>query len=196
MSTLVNPVARVAVIDAESRAVMNWRAIGCCLAGEVIQSILWVYQEMVLRKYDIPPLQLVGLEGLFGVILGFIAMLAVNPLGVEKLPEMIYQITHSMPLLMSVSALLLSMAFFNYSGVGVTKLGSAVHRSIIDVSRSVIIWTVELALAWHTFSISQLAGFTVLVFGALIFNNFLVVPYFEDSDEKLPVLAKSSATKL
>eukprot|EP00930_Biecheleria_cincta_P020679 TRINITY_DN15493_c0_g4_i1.p1 TRINITY_DN15493_c0_g4~~TRINITY_DN15493_c0_g4_i1.p1 ORF type:complete len:347 (-),score=56.60 TRINITY_DN15493_c0_g4_i1:110-1150(-) len=196
LSTLVNPVARVADIDAESRAVMNWKAICCCFAGEVIQSILWVYQEMVLRKYDIPPLQLVGLEGLFGMILGSIAMLLVDPLGVERFPEMIYQISHSMPLLMSIGALLVSMAFFNYSGVGVTKLGSAVHRSIIDVSRSVIIWTVELALAWHTFSISQLAGFTVLVFGALVYNNFLVIPYFEDSDEKLPVLAKSSTTKL
>lgn len=195
LSTLVNPVAHVAAIDAESRSAMNWRAIGCCFAGEVIQSVLWIYQEMVLKKYDIPPLQLVGLEGIFGVMLGTVAMLVLYPFGVEKLPEMVYQISHSMPLLMSIVALLVSMAFFNYSGVGVTKVGSAVHRSIIDVSRSVIIWTVELALAWHTFSFSQLAGFTVLVFGALIYNNFLVIPYFEDGDEKLPVLAKGAATK-
>lgn len=193
LSTLVNPVAHVATIDAESRADMNWKAICFCLAGEVIQSVLWIYQEMVLRKYDIPPLQLVGLEGLFGVMLGTVVMLALYPLGVENLPEMVYQISHSIPLLMSIVALLVSMAFFNYSGVGVTKLGSAVHRSIIDVSRSAIIWTLELAFAWHTFSFSQLAGFTVLIFGALVYNNFLVIPYFEDAEEKLPVLENSLA---
>merc|ERR1719240_1381039 len=110
------------------------------------QAILWVYQESVLKTYGIAPLQLVGLEGAIGVVLGSAAVAAAHPLGIENVYVSIHQLTHSIPLMISVSCMLVSMAFFNFAGVGVTKRGSAVHRSIIDVSRSVVIWLIELLL--------------------------------------------------
>eukprot|EP00928_Gymnodinium_smaydae_P061934 TRINITY_DN45899_c0_g1_i1.p1 TRINITY_DN45899_c0_g1~~TRINITY_DN45899_c0_g1_i1.p1 ORF type:complete len:343 (-),score=68.87 TRINITY_DN45899_c0_g1_i1:169-1197(-) len=172
-------------------ATLPWKAISFCVAGELTQSVLWIYQESVLKKYDIAPLQLVGIEGAIGVLLGGLAVAVAHPLGLENLEESAHQLRTSMPLLASVLCLLVSMAFFNFSGVGITKLGSAVHRSIIDVSRAIVIWAVELAFGWHTFAISQFCGFAVLAFGALLYNHVLVVPTLEgESLEDLPLLAK------
>jgi drug/metabolite transporter (DMT)-like permease len=168
LSTSRNPESQS--LDASG---LPWKAIGCCIAGEILQAVLWVYQESVLKKYDIPPLQLVGMEGVLGIAVGSVIMIIAHPLGVENVSESFHQLSHSVPLMISVACLLVSMAFFNFSGVGVTKLGSAVHRSIIDVSRAVLIWMVELLLRWHTFIFCQFVGFVVLVVGALIYNNLL-----------------------
>lgn len=191
VSTRLNPAERpLSMGETREHSWLTWKALLCCLAGELTQSVLWVYQESVLKKYDIPPMQLVGLEGALGVVLAGLMVVVAHPLGYEDAMASIYQLSHSGPLLASVILLLFSMAFFNYAGVGVTKAGSAVHRSIIDVSRSVVIWTVELALTWHTFSFAQFGGFCVVVLGALVYNRIIVVPRLNVEVEELPMLGK------
>mmetsp|Transcript_43752 Transcript_43752/g.103357 ORF Transcript_43752/g.103357 Transcript_43752/m.103357 type:complete len:357 (+) Transcript_43752:279-1349(+) len=167
-----------------------------CLLGEISQAILWVYQESVLKAYDIHPLQLVGIEGWMGVVLGVGALVVAHAANIENMEESIHQLTHSRVLIASVMALLASMAIFNYSGVGVTKSGSAVARSIIDVSRAVVIWTVELALRWHEFSWFQLCGFAILAYGALTYNHILPAPCLPEAltSEHSPMLPKSGVT--
>mmetsp|Transcript_6730 Transcript_6730/g.11814 ORF Transcript_6730/g.11814 Transcript_6730/m.11814 type:complete len:344 (-) Transcript_6730:157-1188(-) len=168
----------------------SWIAMGCCFLGELSQAVLWVYQESVLKTYDIHPLQLVGIEGSIGLILGTWVVVFAHALAFENMEESIFQLMHSFPLALSVAALLVSMAVFNFSGVGVTKSGSAVARSVIDVSRSVVIWTAELALNWHHFSWFQLGGFSVLVLGALVYNHILPVPVFLEAGEEVKPIAK------
>lgn len=178
---------------APAAAAVPWKAIGFCVAGELTQSVLWVYQESVLKTYDIAPLQLVGIEGSMGIVVGSIAVgLAHHPFGIENVHEAVHQLSHSLPLMICVASLLVSMALFNFSGVGVTKKGGAVHRSIIDVSRSVVIWMVELSVSWHVFTRTQFVGFAVLAFGALVYNHIIVVPALDqvDAEETIPVMQK------
>jgi hypothetical protein len=167
-------------------------AIGFALAGELCQAVLWVYQEKVLKQYSIPPLQLVGLEGFIGIFLGAVLLAAVQGLGLENIPEAAYQLRHSMPLAIAVIVFMVSVAFYNHSGIGVTERNSAVARSVVDVSRSVLIWAVEIALGWHRFSFSQLLGFSVIVVGALLYNHLLVLPMLEESEETKVLIANES----
>lgn len=71
-----------------------------------------------------------------------------------------------------------SIASFNAFGVAVTKNASSAQRSTIDTSRTVIIWVVQLILGEEKFKVLQLFGFILLVFGTLVYNEILVVPYF------------------
>merc|ERR1719436_1645889 len=102
-----------------------------------------------------------------------------NALGTESTPAAFYQMGHSTPLLMAVIGSIFSIAFFNFSGVTVTQQASAVARSTIDVSRTILIWGVELTLGWNSFNLLQLAGFVVLAFGTLIYNRLLILPMLE-----------------
>ena len=74
-----------------------------------------------------------------------------------------------------------SIAAFNFSGVTVTKNASAAQRSTIDTSRTVLVWLFFLVypneeLREH-FSFLQLVGFIILVFGTLVYNEILIVPF-------------------
>merc|ERR1719375_2835767 len=149
-----------------------------------------------MSKYPTPPLQVVGMEGTFGIFIGIGLLCVLNPLGIESTPQAVYQMSHSTPLLAAVIVSIFSIAFFNFSGVTVTQQASAVARSTIDVSRTVLIWAVELALGWNSFSPLQLAGFVVLAIGTMIYNRLIVIEALDPSEEKLALVAKQDEKKM
>ncbi len=76
----------------------------------------------------------------------------------------------------------ISIACFNSFGVAVTKNASAAQRSTIDTSRTVLIWIFCLAVPMYgerqeSFKVLQLFGFIFLVFGTLVYNEILVLPF-------------------
>merc|ERR1719183_3394309 len=102
------------------------------------------------------------MEGAFGIMFGVILLAFLNVFQIENTREAFYQMEHSLPLTVAVVGSIFSIAFFNFSGVTVTQQASAVARSTIDVSRTIIIWAVELVLGWNSFNALQRAGFIVL----------------------------------
>jgi len=72
---------------------------------------------------------------------------------------------------------------FNGFGVAVTKNASAAQRSTIDTSRTVLIWIFFMVVPIYDiilehFRTLQLFGFILLVFGTLVYNEILVIPFF------------------
>ena len=63
-------------------------------------------------------------------------------------------------------------------------------RSTLDCSRTIFVWATELFLGWAAFKPMQLAGFTLLALGTLIYNDvfnnilpaWLTPPKEESSD--------------
>ena len=102
------------------------------------------------------------------------------------------------PALIGLSvAICLSIAFFNAFGVSVTKNASAAQRSTIDTSRTVIIWIFFLIVKFNgkreDFSVLQLFGFIFLVFGTLVFNEILVLPFLGFDKNTKVALARKKA---
>jgi len=159
--------------------------IGLCIFAQLFQASMIVYEEKIMSQYVTQPLQVVGMEGSWGIGVGIILLAILNPLGYESTPAAVYQIQHSSALFFAVIASIFSIAIFNFSGVTVTKQASAVARSTVDVSRTIVIWAVELALGWNSFNMIQLTGFVVLALGTLIYNHILVFPMLEPSKEKM-----------
>jgi hypothetical protein len=139
----------------------------------------------------IPPLKIVGYEGLFGAV----AMLgALLPL-VQRLPgvdgqgihedskDTWHMIMHSPAifklLILDAGALLA----YNISGMCVTGHLGAVFRTVLETTRTLFVWLVDLLLfytplgegklgeAWTRYSWVQAAGFVVLVAGTIIYGK-------------------------
>lgn len=198
LSTFMNPTAH----GAASSGAGNYRMLGIslCISAQIFQASMLVYEEKILHQYTIAPLQCVGMEGLFGTFAGILLLSVLYPLGIENTPHAFYQMTHSMWLLAACIASIFSIAFFNYSGVTVTQKASAVARSTIDVSRTIIIWAVELAVGWNVFNWLQFGGFIMLALGTMLYNRILVIPFLDPyeatklEDQKL--LAKEKAKQI
>mmetsp|Transcript_1214 Transcript_1214/g.3050 ORF Transcript_1214/g.3050 Transcript_1214/m.3050 type:complete len:353 (+) Transcript_1214:77-1135(+) len=180
LSTYFNPTADASQGTSAARSMMG---ISLCVGAQIFQASMLVYEEKIMAQYSVPPLQVVGLEGFFGTVFGLLLVCLLNFLHIESTPEALYQVSHSTPLLISIVGSIFSIAVFNYSGISVTQKASAVSRSTIDVSRTVLIWMAEMFLGWNTFNPLQLVGFVILALGTLLYNRLLVVPALEPPPE-------------
>ena len=76
-----------------------------------------------------------------------------------------------------------SISFYNFFGLFVSKTLSAVHRTLIDASRTILVWGAEIVVFhltageygedWHKggSSVLQLIGFAIMLCGIFIHND-------------------------
>ena len=78
---------------------------------------------------------------------------------------------------------ILSIAFFNFAGISVTKEISATTRMVLDSLRTIVIWVFSLCVGWQAFTIKsfflQLAGFALLTAGMCVYNDIICGPYLK-----------------
>merc|ERR1719424_1516566 len=196
LSTFMNPAHSTAVptVDTISNSVKLF-GIGLCLTAQIFQASMIVYEEKIMSKYTVPPLFVVGMEGAFGILFGLVLLSFLNATHIENSAGAVYQITHSTPLLCAVVGSIFSIAFFNFSGVTVTQKASAVSRSTIDVSRTILIWAVELTLGWNSFNMLQLAGFLVLALGTMIYNRLITFAILDTDLGEAAAILKGNSPK-
>lgn len=187
LSTFFNPMG--SPVANRTSSVFRLVGLSLCIGAQIFQAAMLVYEEKILHLHSIPPLKMVGMEGLYGVLVGIALLFILNPMGVESTPAAVYQVTHSTPLMIAVCASILTMAVFNFTGVTVTQKASATARATVDCSRTILIWMFELAIGWNTFNILQLIGFILLAAGALVYNRIVVISYLEPRMEEEPVAA-------
>lgn len=78
-------------------------------------------------------------------------------------------------IILALSGTVVSIAFFNFAGISVTKEISATSRMVLDSVRTVVIWAFSLLIEWEKFHYLQLLGFVVLLFGMFLYNNIIVL---------------------
>ena len=163
------------------------------LLAQLFTGGMFIVEEKLLGDYYLDPLKVVGLEGVWGVLFWAVLLPIFNniPCDVEGLCNHgvledtleAFREFGNYPVLIGLSVCIcFSIAFFNSFGVAVTKNASAAQRSTIDTSRTVLIWIFFLAVPIYSkhlehFKVLQLFGFIFLVFGTLVYNEILVLPF-------------------
>jgi len=78
---------------------------------------------------------------------------------------------------------IVSIAFFNFTGVTITAKLSATTRMVLDSVRTLIIWIFSLIVGWQSFYWLQIIGFLILLAGTLIYNKIIKLPGLNYGDE-------------
>ncbi|KAG8898383.1 hypothetical protein FRB99_007482 [Tulasnella sp. 403] len=162
--------------------------VGCffILVAQLFTAFQFVLEEKIMAKYSVEPLVAVGLEGAFGLV-SVLAVMPILYLGKDvsvwfDLPRGWNQMVGNATVLGSSFIIALSIGFFNFFGLSVTRSVSATARSTIDTCRTLGIWLVSLGLGWEVlkfpFSALQVLGFGLLVYGTFVFNNLVLPPSF------------------
>lgn len=174
----------------------------------IVTASQMVWEEKFVSKYNVPPLQAVGWEGIFGFITLSLLLIPMyyirvgppfsdNPRGVlEDALDGFTQMGNNPIIMIAMSGTVISIAFFNFAGVSVTKELSATTRMVLDSVRTLVIWSVSLALHWQNFYWPQIIGFALLVIGMCLYNNILNASLFKcgraDTDDE-PLLGQDDA---
>uniref|UniRef100_A0A1A8RGX5 Solute carrier family 35 member F6 n=1 Tax=Nothobranchius rachovii TaxID=451742 RepID=A0A1A8RGX5_9TELE len=152
------------------------------IMAQIIASVQMVLEEKFVYKHDVHPLRAVGTEGLFGFIVLtlllfpmyfiYVGNFSNNPRHVlEDALDAFCQIGYKPLILLALLGNTVSIAFFNFAGISVTKEISATTRMVLDSLRTLVIWVVSLALSWEEFQGLQVLGFLVLLLGTALYNG-------------------------
>ncbi|EES99990.1 Hypothetical protein GSB_22291 [Giardia duodenalis] len=176
----------------------NLQIFGCFLVviSQLIQSGQIVAEDFLLSDVDAAPLQVVGMEGFWGLI---ITVFIVSPLlmwGVsgedhganEDFVDTFYMIADNPLILVFVVIYFISILFLNWAGMTVTAETSSVVRTIFEAIRTAAIWVTDLLIyylfapnsvygeSWTTYSWMQLAGFLLLIYSSQVYNGYCKYP--------------------
>ncbi|KAK3885338.1 hypothetical protein Pcinc_010441 [Petrolisthes cinctipes] len=185
------------------------------VAAQVITATQMVVEEKFVTKHDVAPLLAVGWEGVMGFTIITILLVpfywipggifSTNPRGVlEDIPDAFTQIGNNPMLLLPILGNILSISFFNFAGVSVTKELSATTRMVNDSIRTLIIWIFSLLLGWQYFQYLQLLGFLIYSVGVFLYNDVIILPllrymgWVNDAlpEDTEPVLSSSSSGRV
>lgn len=162
------------------------------VAAQIITAFQMVYEEKYIKDKDIPALMAVGYEGFWGfLILGSLLVpfywiptyppFSNNPRNVlEDTPDGLVQLYHNGLLFLAITGTFVSIAFFNFAGVSVTKEMSATTRMVLDSVRTLVIWAVTIMLGWQDFNYLQVIGFILLLIGMCLYNHIVIEPAFRN----------------
>ncbi|XP_063837460.1 solute carrier family 35 member F6 [Ostrinia nubilalis] len=155
------------------------------IVAQVVSACQMVYEEKYVAGLNIPPLQAVGWEGVFGFSVLSVLLVVFywipapphfghNARGtVEDAIDGLVQIGNSAILMAAIIGTIVSIAFFNFAGISVTKEMSATTRMVLDSVRTLVIWMVSLAVKWQDFHWQHLIGFAVLILGMAQYNGIV-----------------------
>ncbi|CAL8317844.1 unnamed protein product [Merluccius merluccius] len=152
------------------------------IMAQIIVAVQMVLEEKFVYKHDVHPLKAVGTEGLFGfsVLTLLLIPMYYIPVGdfttnprqvLEDALDAFCQIGHQPLIMLALLGNTVSIAFFNFAGISVTKEISATTRMVLDSLRTLVIWVVSLAVGWEQFHGLQVLGFVVLLTGTALYNG-------------------------
>lgn len=165
--------------------------MGLVVASQCVQAAQITFEDFFMADMNIPPLKIVGFEGLFGAI----GMLAIMLPIVQRLPgtdgqglhedsvDTWHMITHSSSIPVILSLDMVALLMYNVSGMCVTGHLGAVFRTVLETTRTLFVWLVDLLLfytplglgklgeSWNAYSWLQAAGFIVLVVGTIVYGK-------------------------
>jgi len=187
--------------------------MGMILAGMFLQGGQVVVEEVLMKDLNAPPLLVVGMEGVWGCVLMMVLVFPIvgrlpgNDYGgcQESLENDFAMVENSTALQSVIGVYLVSVFTFNIAGMMVTYQLSAVHRTLLEASRTAVIWGIDLAIhayvpdssfgeAWNSWSWLQLLGFALLVIGQATYGEMLTFG-FRTSKAAAKAMATPSTMK-
>ena len=168
------------------------------VVAESVQASQVVAEDFLMTAADtqLPPVEIVGYEGIFGMVLMTFVVLPLlqwSPFGregqglKEDSLEAVYMLTHSPVLFYTALGFVALMAGYNLAGVMVTDAMGALSRTVAETARTLLVWGINLGIyynvhikgegvgtigePWTRFSWVQAAGFLVLVGGTGVYAH-------------------------
>lgn len=179
-------------VDLGSGGVMF--GMGMTVFAQIFSGGQVVTEEKLMKGLNVPRLQLVGYEGIWGVVvLSLLFPLMYYTPGpdagsYENGVDTYAMIESSDQLRRAIVLYTVSCACYNLCAVCVTGALSAVHRTMFMALRTLIVWVVDLGVhylvdptipwgeSWCSYNYIELVGFVVLVAGQFIYAGLVQVP--------------------
>lgn len=177
------------------------------LAGQLVQAAQVIAEEWLLTDMDLPEMQIIGFEGVWGAVMMLIVAFPLFYVlpgqdggKFEDEFDAMTMLQNSNPLLSALLVFAFSCTTYNMAGICVTGALSAVHRVMLEAFRTCIVWAFGLTVhycydpdskfgeVWTPYSLLEVGGFVCLILGQAIYGVMIRIPglkYPEGSEPEM-----------
>ena len=156
--------------------------------SQVIAGIVLVFEEYLMSKMEVEPLQAIGIEGISGLIFSLIVLIILNFIPcknpdfcsggkVENTIQVLKDIFSDYWLMLILFSSIIVITILYWAGIYTTRYASALARATLDTAKIVIVWIFSISVGWETFLWVEFVGFIIMVFGTLVYNEIIILPY-------------------
>jgi len=173
-----------ATAAAEEAPLVSRAMVGNLLVvgSQVFTALQMCLEEKFVTGYNMPALLAVGWEGVWGlagVATLLVALQHTATTSGAPIEDTIFSVRQllahpTIGLFMVCNAL--SIAWFNYFGMSVTKTSSAAYRMVLDSLRTLVVWLVDLGTGGGSFHWLSLVGFALMAAGTAVYNEAIQLP--------------------
>lgn len=200
VALIVVGVASCLMTGFDARWTWKDRLIGSLLIvfGQVLQGGQLVFDEYMSQCMGLPPLFIIGMEGVWGLFLDVLIAIPLvsiipgsdpSPFGgsLEYIGDTFLMLAHSWKLSLTVITMLIVVGCSCMCAMTVTATMSSVHRTILEALRTLTVFVSMIFIGfwsdfgekWVVWSWLELAGFMLLVYSSLVFNNIVRLPFMK-----------------
>eukprot|EP00667_Euglena_gracilis_P008081 EG_transcript_8175 len=158
------------------------------VVAQLLQAIQMCLEEWLLQDVQMDALELAGWEGIWGgifcvaVIMPLFQTISGSDMGsLENTEDSLLMLRNNSAIVLAEVLNCFSVLSYNYFGLTLTQDFTAMHRVIIEASRSLLVWICDLLIfyyfsngtlgeSWAWSGWIQLAGFAVLLTGTFTYN--------------------------
>lgn len=170
------------------------------ILAQGIAAVQMTVEEKIIKKYKVPPMQGVGWEGIFGFSILIILLFPMffipwhlpadisfwqEHVRFEDAIDGLSQMGNNWQLCFANIGLIVSIAFFNFSGLTITEKMNATTRMVLDSVRTIFIWAFSLIVGWQEFQFLQPIGYLILFIGTCVYYDLIFMPTFRYAQRRL-----------
>jgi len=173
--------------------------IALVILSQIVQAGQIVTEEFLLKDLTLPPLRVVGFEGLWGTLLMIFVACPIAYLvpggdystmkhnSLENTIDSFICLGSNTSLIIAVLLFCAAVFLYNCYGMLITDSFSAINRTIFEAVRTAVVWIVSIIIhfiepdspygeLWDNWSFLELAGFILLFISSLIYNGIIKLP--------------------
>jgi hypothetical protein len=159
-----------------ARKPMVLQALCIGVVSQLIGSFQFIFEKKTMESYDVPPLLLASYEGMIGLPVACVTLVIANMVGYEDTIVALQEIDSTAVIRGLMILFLFAVATFNLAGISVAKHGSPVLRALLEIMRTAVIWTLEVARGWLRFETTELFAYLLTSTGTLIYGKQIPLP--------------------
>ncbi|TMW52383.1 hypothetical protein DOY81_002550 [Sarcophaga bullata] len=150
-----------------------------------------VYEEKYLKACNVPILQAIGWQGLFGILITMAIGLCMNFLPTPVTPfndssrlvfddlmDVFTQLRSNNWLLLALGLFILTSLLYGYTTLSIIRFSSSANLILAESVRSYMVYLVALLLEWEYVNLISIIGFLILQIGLITYRKAILLEWY------------------
>uniref|UniRef100_T1PMU8 Multidrug resistance efflux transporter n=1 Tax=Musca domestica TaxID=7370 RepID=T1PMU8_MUSDO len=172
-----------------SNAVLSGDLLIIC--GSIFQAAKMIYEEKYVKACNVPILQALGWQGVFGVVItGFLGICMnylptpISPFNdssrevFDDLQDIFSQLQSNPWLIVAVCIFVVTTAIHGYTSLAIIRFSSSANLILADSIRCYLVWLMACLLDWEYINLVTIIGYVILQLGLITYRRAIILEWY------------------